>query len=147
MQIILLSCIKRKVHRNLLAFFILILLFSACKKTENFNAAVTNAPLVLTSTDSVLVLNEANKNNTALAFNWTRGSNYGTSANISYRLEIDKKGNHFAGALKNNTGTAIINSIYTVDAINTLLLSYWSANPGIAFQLDEIGRASCRERV
>src|ERR1035437_1912777 len=136
MQIIFLSCIKRKILRILLAFFIFTLLFSACKKTENFNAAVTNAPLVLTSTDSVLVLNEANKNNTAVTFNWTRGSNYGTSANISYRLEIDKKGNHFAGALKNNIGTAIINSIYTVDAINTLLLSYWSANPGIAFQLE-----------
>lgn len=136
MQIILLSSIKQKIHRNLLVFFISILFFSACKKTEDFSPYNLNTTLKITATDSSVVLNESNKNNTATTFSWTSGTNHGTGASISYTLQIDKKGNRFASALKSNLGAATYNSNYTVDALNTMLLNYFGATPNTAIQLE-----------
>lgn len=136
MQTIHRNCIKQVMLRNVPAFFIGAILFLACKKTENFTPFVMNAPLTLTSTDSVIVLNEVNQNNPAISFNWTTGTNHGTGSSISYMLEIDKKGNHFASALKNNLGKAVYTANYTAGALNTLLLNYWGAIPGTAIQLE-----------
>ena len=115
-------------------FFILILFFG-CKKTENFLPAKFNTKLALSASDSAIVLNEANANNTAITFNWTTGSNYGTGSSISYTLQIDKKGNNFSKALKNQLGKAIYTVNYTTAGLNTLLLSYWNASADTAVQM------------
>ncbi|HEX3024064.1 MAG TPA: SusF/SusE family outer membrane protein [Chitinophagaceae bacterium] len=128
--------INKKRIKNIYAFFICAILFWACKKTEDFSAYNLNVPLKATATDSTVVLNESNKNNTATTFNWTSGTNHGTGSSISYTLQIDKKGNHFASALKNNLGTATYTSAYTVDALNTILLNYFGASPNTAIQLE-----------
>jgi starch-binding outer membrane protein SusE/F len=108
----------------------------SCKKTEDFSPSKVNAPLALsTSSDSAIVLNEANKYNTALTFNWTTGGNYGTGASISYTLEIDKKGGNFSNGVKTNLGKNIYTLNYTAGALNTLLTTYWHASPDTALQL------------
>ena len=115
-----------------------------CKKTENFRPSSINAPLSLNATGSgtpsdssvTLILNQANQYNTALAFNWTTGTNHQTENAISYVLQIDKKGNNFSKALSNNLGKAIYTSSYTSGALNTLLLSYWSDTTGNTLNLE-----------
>ncbi|MEP6949480.1 MAG: SusF/SusE family outer membrane protein [Ginsengibacter sp.] len=126
---------KRRVIVSSL-FFLSCIVFFGCKKTENFSPSGVNAPLALNASDSSVVLNEADKNNTALTFNWTTGSNYRSSSSIAYVLEIDKKGNNFAAALKNNIGKSTYNTNYTTGALNTLLLTYWGAVPGKAVALE-----------
>ena len=126
---------KKRFILSFLLFIYCLVLFS-CKKTENFSPSAINAPLALSASDSSLILNEVNKNNSAVTFNWTAGSNYSSSSSITYILEIDKKGNNFAGALKNNIGKALYTLAYSTSSFNTLLLSYWQAKAGVAFALD-----------
>lgn len=108
----------------------------SCKKTENFAPGKVNTILALSaSSDSAIVLKEANKYNTALTLNWTTGSNYGTGASISYTLEIDRKGGNFSHALKTSLGKAVFTLNYTTGTLNTLLSTYWNAAPDTAVQL------------
>jgi hypothetical protein len=126
-------------RKNFMVFSLILICFigiSSCKKTENFSPSAINAPLSLNVSDSSMILNEANKFNTAITFNWTTGSNYGSNSPITYVVEIDKKGNNFAGALKNNIGKAIYSLSYTTNALNGLLLSYWKAPVAKAFVLE-----------
>ena len=117
-------------------FFVFILLFNACKKTDSYTPYNLNTALNLTTSDSVVVLNEFNKKSTAITFNWTSGTNKGSSSSISYFLQIDKKGSNFASGLKNNYGIAVNTSSYTVEALNTILLSYFAATVGVPIQLE-----------
>jgi len=116
--------------------FLLCGTFSSCKKTEDFTPKDINGPLAVTVSDSSLQLNEANKNNTAITFNWTTGSNYKSGASITYVLQLDKKGNNFASPLVNNVGKAIYSISYTSGSLNTLLETYWKAAPNKTFALE-----------
>ena len=139
---LLLSYIHKKINPNINRFryaiifcTIIVSVFSACKKTEDFSPKDINGPLALTASDSVIVLNEANANTTALTLNWTTGSNYKSGASITYVLQLDKQGNNFSSALTNNIGKATYNISYTNAALNTLLTSNWTATPGTSFAL------------
>lgn len=116
--------------------FLSCLVFFSCKKTENFSPSGINAALALSASGSSVILNEGNKNNAAITFNWTTGSNYGSSNSIYYILEIGKRGNNFSGALKKNIGKGVYTLGYTTGTLNTLLLTFWSASPGTAFPLE-----------
>jgi starch-binding outer membrane protein SusE/F len=109
--------------------------FLSCKKTEDFRPKDINGPLAVTVSDSSLQLNEANKNNTAVTFSWTTGSNYKSGASITYVLELDKMGNNFGSPLINNIGKGIYSVSYTTGTLNTLLADYWKAAPNAAFPL------------
>jgi hypothetical protein len=126
---------KSSIFIILMSAFFLAGFFFSCKKTEDFSPSKFNTALALSASDSAIVLNEANANNTALTFNWTTGSNYGTGGSISYTLQIDKKSNNFSKALKNQLGKAIFTVNYTTAALNTLLLSYWNASSDTAIQM------------
>jgi len=114
---------------------LLILYFASCKKTENFTPVDHNGPLAVSLSDSTLMLKEANKYNSALTLRWTTGSNHTTGASITYVLELDKKGNNFASPLKNNIGKGTYSITYTTLSLNTLLSTFWSAPPDVAFAL------------
>lgn len=128
--------LQKKILVLLAFFFTCLIAIPGCKKTENFSPSKINAPLSLNVSDSSMVLNETNKFNTAITFNWTTGSNYGSNAPITYVLEIDKQGNNFSGALKNNIGKAIYSLSYTTNTLNGLLLSHWKAPVAKAFALE-----------
>ena len=129
-----------KSKTKLLFYITVVVLFfnliSGCKKTEDFSPYNLNAALKLSISDSVLVLNEANKYNTALTFNWTTGSNKGTGSSIYYTLQIDKQGNNFSSPVKTGLGAAVYSSSYSVDVLNTLLLNYFAATAGSAANLE-----------
>ena len=122
--------------KAILFFLFIFSIFSSCKKTEDFTPVDKNGPLAVTASDSAIVLNEANAKATAVTFTWTTGSNYKTGASISYTLELDKKGNHFSSALKNDIGRATYSVGYSTESINTLLSTYWKASANTVFPLE-----------
>ncbi|MHA4808627.1 SusF/SusE family outer membrane protein [Flavitalea flava] len=125
-----------KMANLLLAPVFVLLLFVACKKTENFSPLPVNNPLVLSAVDSVLVLNQADQYNPGLTLNWTTGSNHGTSSSISYLVKIDKKGNGFNTAIIADMGKNIFSLVYKTGVLNDSLLDHWHFTPGTAAQLE-----------
>ena len=81
-------------------FFLLSLItvfFASCEKPQ---PPVPEEPLALKlSTDSVFCL-PIYKDLPALELAWTAGTNHGTGSAISYTIEMDTVGAHFAGGLK-----------------------------------------------
>lgn len=110
--------------------------FSSCKKTENFTPTADNGSLAISSSDSVIQLNEANKTQTALTLSWTTGSNYKTGQSITYILQLDKSGNNFSSPINNNIGKDIYSVNYTTLALNTILSAYWTAPADTTFILE-----------
>ncbi|HET7118823.1 MAG TPA: SusF/SusE family outer membrane protein [Hanamia sp.] len=112
--------------------FILVsgLFFLACKKTGIVIPEAVNAPLAISATDSVLVLNQANQNNTAVTFNWTTGTNNGSNSAISYTFQLDKKGDNFAKPISIDLGKQVYNLNYTTGQLNDSLLNHWNITPG-----------------
>lgn len=110
-------------------------IFSSCKKTEDFTPQDVNGPLALRTSDSSVILNEANANTTALTLSWTTGSNYKTGVAITYVLQLDKQGDNFSSPVTNNIGKATNTVSYSTSALNTLLTTYWNATPNTPFTL------------
>ena len=74
-----------------------LLTLSACKKEETRAVLAPAAGLTLSATASTLVLTQANQDNNAVSFSWTK-ANFGFDAGISYTLEICRGGTNFATA-------------------------------------------------
>ena len=119
-----------------LGILLLFSIFSGCMKTENFTPADHTGPLAVTASESALQLNEADKNNTAVTFSWSTGSNHLSDGSITYILELDKKGNNFSTSLKNNLGKGIYSVNYATGTLNTLISANWSAQAGTAIVLE-----------
>src|SRR5690348_780238 len=119
-----------------IGILIVLVMFASCKKNQVFSPDNSNNVLTLSTSDSTLVLNQANAYNTAITFNWTAGSNHQTSSSISYILEIDKKGNNFQTAIKKELGPQVYNLSYTEGILNDSLLNRWKFSPGTAGQLE-----------
>ena len=129
-----LSCVNKL---NIFFAACCMIIFFGCKKTENFTPTTNNAPLAITASDSTsLVLNEANRDATALTLNWTTGTNNKTSASITYVLQLDKKGNNFSHPITNNIGKAVYSVNYTNGSLNALLSANWSAPADTIFALE-----------
>lgn len=106
--------------KNILIALIASIAVCACKKPSFNYDVMMKSPVLTASTDSIMLL-KANSTNNAVTFNWTNGSNYGTSASITYTLKIDKKGGDFSNALSINVGQNYAQS-FTVLQLNALLL-------------------------
>lgn len=129
-----LSCVNKL---NIFFAACCMIIFFGCKKTENFTPTTNNAPLAITASDSTsLVLNEANRDATALTLNWTTGTNNKTSASITYVLQLDQKGNNFSHPITNNIGKAVYSVNYTNGSLNALLSANWSAPADTIFALE-----------
>ena len=73
--------------------------FNSCTSDE-METDKGSESLVLSVSSEVVELNQLMSDREAFHFAWTAGSNYGTDSRISYVLEMDLKGNNFAGGLK-----------------------------------------------
>jgi len=112
------------------------LLFMACKKIGIVIPGAVNAPLAIHASDSVLVLNQANQNNTAITFTWTTGTNNGTNSAISYTFQIDKKGNNFSKPISVDLGKQVYSLNYTVGQLNDSVLNHWNIAPATTADLE-----------
>ena len=89
-----------------LSALLMALLNTSCEDTLSDPIFEYNNELKLTVSHSDLVLQES-KQNDKLTFNWTTGTNKGTSASISYKLQIDKAENNFANAVAYDLGVNV----------------------------------------
>jgi len=94
-------------------------------------------PLSLSTTSSEITLNEKNAGNTAVSFNWTTGTNEGAGSSISYRLQVDKKGNNFsAKAISFDLGKTVYTKSFSVVELNDSLLKHWSFGADVTGYLE-----------
>lgn len=74
------------------------LALAACSDNDYAEMDKGHDTLVLTINQTADVLNEATHANDAITFNWTTGTNNGSSHKISYTLEIAEDGTNYANA-------------------------------------------------
>jgi hypothetical protein len=73
------------------------LTLAACKKEETRAVLAPAGGLTLSATTTTLVLAQANQDNNAVSFSWTK-ADFGFDAGINYTLELCKGGTNFATA-------------------------------------------------
>lgn len=114
-----------------LSALLMALLNTSCEDTLSDPIFEYNNELKLTVSHSDLVLQES-KQNDKLTFNWTTGTNKGTSASISYKLQIDKAENNFANAVEYDLGVNVFSQSLTVKNLNFILLNTFGLTPGVS---------------
>lgn len=105
-------------------------------ETEYPDDNIKAGPLALTVSQSTIQLNQKQVNNTAVTLTWTTGTNNGTSASISYVLEVDKQANNFADPIRFDMGKGKYSKGFTVGELNDSLLTRWNGTPGTAINLE-----------
>lgn len=110
---------------NICALLFVLISFSSCEgDLKEMNKGET--PLALTVTN-VQQLVEADASYTGITLNWTSGTNKGTDAAISYKIEIAKAGTSFANAYTLDLGQQVYSLSYTEKQLNQILLNDLSA--------------------
>jgi hypothetical protein len=106
------------------------LIFSACKKEITQVSYVNGtAPALTASSTNAMVLNIADKNNTAITFNWTNPNYQFTtgisSQDVSYTLQIDTAGANFESPfLKEQVIAKDLSTTLSVSTLNGLLANW-----------------------
>lgn len=123
--------------QSLLGLTALVFTFFTSCDTAIPDDIVKVGPLVVSATKTDVVLKQKNSLTTiALNFSWTTGTNNGTGASISYRLELDKKGNNFAKAIGFNMDKGTYSKSFSTEELNDSLLSHWNFTPGSVAELE-----------
>jgi hypothetical protein len=123
--------------QSLLGLTALVFTFFTSCDTAIPDDIVKVGPLVVSATKTDVVLKQKNSlTTTALSFSWTTGTNSGTGASISYRLELDKKGNNFAKAIGFNMDKGTYSKSFSTEELNDSLLSHWNFTPGSVAELE-----------
>lgn len=115
----------------ILGALFLALLNSSCEDLMSDPILTSKDELTLKVSNSDVVLDER-KPNENLTLTWTTGTNSGTSASISYELQIDKKGNNFAHPLKYEMGTNSFSHSINATTLNSIVLNTFSVLPGVS---------------
>ncbi|NTW23795.1 MAG: SusF/SusE family outer membrane protein [Lentimicrobium sp.] len=122
-----------------LVFLILVVFtapfISSCVDEEETDIALAGE-LALSASSADLVLQQINSASTALTLSWTTGTNNGTGASISYKLEIDRQGNNFADPLTFDMGKAVYEKSFTVSELNATLLNSFNVATGTVAVLE-----------
>jgi len=126
------------IAKAILGMFVLVTLFTACKKSQPLapqESTKDRTPALESSADN-LDLSQANFNETAVEFSWSPGSNHGTNSAIDYTLQFDMKGNDFKSPVSVHLGRATYSRSYTVSDFNSLLKDQLNVDPGSMGNLD-----------
>lgn len=98
--------------------------FTSCKKDlANYNIQSVDEKLALKADTTNLILDVTNPNGKAIKFTWTKGSNKGTNAAITYQFQLAKAGTNFQNGLVINMERGVTNLEYTQDEFNNLLVN------------------------
>lgn len=118
---------KTKIYIGLIAL-LAGFVFNSCTSDE-METDKGSESLVLSVSSGVVELNQLMSDREAFHFAWTAGSNYGTSSRISYTLEMDLKGNNFAGGLKKEIGATDSRLLaFNHKELNDLLAEVWNSS-------------------
>ena len=114
-------------RNRLLVVLSFLLVLSACKKDENkIYYEGGTAPVLTASSTAPLVLSRANAANTAVRLSWTNPTYRFTigisSQDVNYVLEVDKAGQNFRSAVKQEVSVAKdLGVAWTVADLNSIL--------------------------
>ena len=102
--------------------------FNSCTSDE-MEIDKGSESLLLSVSSKIVELNQLMSDREAFHFAWTAGSNYGTSSRISYTLEMDLRGNNFAGGLKKDIGATDSRILaFNHKELNDLLAEVWNSS-------------------
>ncbi|MDQ3846645.1 MAG: SusE domain-containing protein, partial [Bacteroidota bacterium] len=116
----------------------------ACKKYEVKVIAKTGQPGTLAASQTTLVLNSANVNDTVQTFSWP-GTDYGFKAAVRYTLQLAKGGTNFAAPTEVNMGSSTVKKYTTAD-FNQLALILGLA-PGSVGQIQARVKSSISDSI
>lgn len=119
----------------LLALLSPLFMLSCEEYEEPYSPKLAERPVLSISAQEI-VLKQKQEQSTAFTLTWTPGSNRGTNSAISYRIEIDKKGNDFAAPVEIDAGKASYNSNFQVYNFNDLLLNSFLLTPGVGAEME-----------
>jgi hypothetical protein len=110
-------------------------LLLACQKEDAYSPTPTTTQ-VLTASTTTPVLTQATADNTALALDWTLGTNEGTQAAIDYTVQIAKQGTNFATPATLAMSRGVYTHAFKASELNTLLLTTLGLPIGTAQALE-----------
>jgi starch-binding outer membrane protein SusE/F len=113
----------------------MMIFFLSCQKEEDNNIKLAG-DLSLSASSGDIILTQKNARNTALTLSWTTGSNNGTGASISYKLQIDKAGNNFANPQVFDMGKAVYSKTFSVAELNSSLLEKYGIEAGTSSTIE-----------
>ncbi len=110
---------------------------AACDDQDYTQLDKGNEPLVITASQSEIVLDEASHASDAIELSWTTGTNNGTGNRIYYTLELAQADTEFAESvyLKSNV-TQSYSWTPTVEELNNILIDKLHATAGIPMELE-----------
>lgn len=116
--------------------FLLPFCFTSCTDEDNMELNKGNAPLVLTASETDVILDITAPESNAVTFNWTTGSNQGTNAAISYTFELAVKGTNFENAITKELEKGTTSVAYKTDELNADLLNILGILPDTDAELE-----------
>jgi hypothetical protein len=103
-----------------------IVIIASCKKPIDTEFNKGDNPLALSVDKTSITLKQINDASDAVVFSWTSGTNKGTNAAISYKLQIDKQGSNFSNPVTIVLGNAVLSQKFSVKDLNDSLLLHWN---------------------
>lgn len=105
----------------ILMLFTFTVIFTSCEDKE-IEPVVSERVPELSASNTDIILNQKQSNSTAVVFNWTAGSNYGTNSGIEYALEFSTQ-QDFSNALVIELGKGIYSASYRGIDLNNLAIN------------------------
>ncbi len=110
----------KPIYNKLFFALTTLLLIASCKKDEVKAVLQQPSSTTLIASATTLVLDSANKTNTAVTFSWP-AFDYGYSADITYTLQFDSTAGNFAKPYEVLIGVNTLEKSYIVSDFNSLL--------------------------
>ena len=126
---------KSKSLQKIIALSVFAMAFCSCEQELPSNIKKAGA-LTLTVSKSSVTLTEKLMSTEALSLTWTTGTNNGTGASISYKIEIDKKNNNFAHPITLKMGKGLYIRSFTAGELNDSLLIHLGCTAGSVAELE-----------
>ncbi|MBD8390368.1 SusF/SusE family outer membrane protein [Dysgonomonas sp. BGC7] len=121
--------------------FVVLLGFASCNDDDDNQSAADI--LTISTSESSIVLDQGNRNETAITFKWNKGQDRGPGTSITYCFEMDIANNDFQTAIPlEELGPDVFERSFTVRELNSLILNYWkkAANEPITLEAKVIAR-------
>lgn len=125
----------KKIYYIISLCLVLPLILTSCKD-EFGNIQYPDGPLVLSATETDIVLDVAAPESDAVTFNWTPGSNFGSNAAIHYVFELALKGTGFSDPITRELDRGNTSVGYRTGEFNQLLIEDLGIEPGAEVELD-----------
>lgn len=121
---------KKRIFNHILPLIGAVALISCAEEFAETSKGET--ALQLTASSSEIELDERNAAQTAIAFSWTTGTNYGTGAAIDYTFEIAPEGTEYADGYVEELGRRVYERSFSVSELNDFLHTAFGAPSGTA---------------